>query len=113
MEHYKNVIWFHGHSHFRFNMQTKDCKYSNVDKSDGYWSVHIPSIAVPREDADRDGTTEYYEAGSEGYVIDVYKKGIHLRGRDFVKEEFLPIASYWLDTTLKTVESKSASYFGL
>ena len=28
----------------------------------------------------------------------VYPDGIHLRGRDFVKGEFLPIASYWLGT---------------
>lgn len=103
MEHYTNAIFFHGHSHFRFNLQSKDCEYANIDKSNGYWSVHIPSIAVPREDADGDGTTEYYTAGSEGYVIDVYEKGIHLRGRDFIKEEFLPIASYWLDTTLVEV----------
>lgn len=113
MEHYTNAIFFHGHSHFRFNLQTKDCEYANIDKSNGYWSVHIPSIAVPREDAEGDGTTEYYEAGSEGYVIDVYENGIHLKGRDFITEEFLPIASYWLDTTLKAVESKPASYFGI
>jgi len=36
-------------------------------------------------------------------VVDVYENGIHLRGRDFVKGEFLPIASYWLDTTVQTV----------
>lgn len=107
MKHYKNAIHFHGHSHFRFNLQTKDCEYANIDKSNGYWSVHIPSIAVPREDADGDGTTEYYNAGSEGYVIDVYENGIHLKGRDFVKGEFLPIASYWLDTTLVNIEANT------
>ncbi len=103
MEHYKNVIWFHGHSHFRFNMQSKNCTYANIDKSNGYWSVHIPSISVPREDADGDGATEYYTAGSEGYVVDVYEDHIVLCGRDFVKGEFLPIAQYCLDTTLQTI----------
>jgi Icc-related predicted phosphoesterase len=107
MEHYKNVIWFHGHSHFRFNLQSKDCTYANIDKSNGYWSVHIPSISVPREDADGDGTTEYYTAGSEGYVVDVYENHIVLRGRDFVAEEFLPIAQYCLDTTLQTIEANT------
>lgn len=24
--------------------------------------------------------------------------GVYLRGRDFVKGDFLPIASYWIDT---------------
>jgi hypothetical protein len=46
---------------------------------------------------------ETIHADSEGYVVDVYENGIHLRGRDFVKGEFLPIASYWLDTTLQTI----------
>lgn len=103
MEHYKNVIWFHGHSHFRFNLQSKECVYANIDKSDGYWSVHIPSISVPREDANGDGTTEYYTDGSEGYIVDVYENNIVLRGRDFVKGEFLPIAIYKLDTTLQII----------
>lgn len=107
MKHYKNVIWFHGHSHMRFNLQSKDCTYANIDKSSGYWSVHIPSISVPREDADGDGTTEYYTAGSEGYVVDVYANHIVLRGRDFVKGEFLPIATYCLDTTLQTIEANT------
>lgn len=107
MEHYKNVVWFHGHSHFRFNLQSKNCIYANIDKSNGYWSVHIPSISIPREDVDGDGVTEYYTSGSEGYVIDVYENGIHLRGRDFIREEFLPIASYWLDTTLQTIEANT------
>lgn len=107
MEHYKNAIWFHGHSHFRFNLQSKDCAYANIDKSNGYWSVHIPSISVPREDANGDGNAEYYTAGSEGYIVDVYSNHIVLRGRDFVKGEFLPIATYCLDTTLQTVEANT------
>jgi predicted phosphodiesterase len=107
MKHYKNVIWFHGHSHFRFNLQTKNCIYANVDKSEGYWSVHIPSLSIPREDANGDGVTEYYTAGSEGYVIEVYENGVYLRGRDFIKDEYLSIASYWLDTTLVDIPAKT------
>lgn len=102
MTHYKNVIWFHGHSHMRFSMQTR-ADYANIATDGGYRSVHIPSLAVPRDDANNDGSHETYYAGSEGYVVDVYKNGIHLRGRDFIKGEYLPIASYWLDTTLQTV----------
>lgn len=102
MTHYKNVVWFHGHSHLRFSMQKK-AAYANYSRSEGYHSVHIPSLAVPREDANNDGTYENLYAKSEGYVVDVYKSGIHLRGRDFVAGEYLPIASYWLDTTIQTV----------
>lgn len=104
VSHYKNVIWFHGHSHMKFYLQYAS-DIANIDKVFGSWSVHIPSLAVPR-DASGTGYTNIY-ADSEGYVVDVYENGIHLRGRDFVKEEFLPIASYWLDTTLVDISEKT------
>ena len=101
MRHYKNVLWFHGHSHVKFDGQLYG-DMANIDRIYGMYSLHIPSLAYPAEgDADRG----YLYAESEGYVVDVYKNGIHLRGRDFVKEEYLPIASYWLDTTLQPIEA--------
>lgn len=102
--HYKNVVWFHGHSHLKFRLQV-GCDYANVDTSEGFRSVHIPSISRPRQEdgSDDDTSPDYDDSGSEGYVVDVYDDGIHLRGRDFAKAEFLPIASYWIDTTLQTV----------
>ena len=100
MQHYKNVVLFHGHSHLRFDLQEIDDK-ANYSQAMGYRSVHIPSLAVPRDIVDETLTNVFAE--SEGYVVDVYENGIHLRGRDFVKGEFLPIASYWLDTTLQTI----------
>lgn len=96
---YPNVIFFHGHSHMRFGLQTLSATLeapANYDNYYGCHSIHIPSIAIPRDYA---SSLVTYEAGSEGYVVDVYENGIHLRGRDFVEGEFLPIASYWLDTT--------------
>lgn len=104
LRHYPNVIWYHGHSHTKFHGQEFNAM-ANIDRVFGCWSVHVPSIAVPRTDADGDFVfqTEYQD--SEGYVVDVYPDGIHLRGRDFVKGEFLPIASYWLPTPLQTVEA--------
>lgn len=103
MKHYKNVTWFHGHSHLKYALQKYGQLYANYSDTDGYRSVHIPSLAVPRYDTDGDGVGDSVYAESEGCVVDVYENGIHLRGRDFVKGEFLPIASYWLDTTLQTV----------
>ena len=97
MKQYENATWFHGHSHMRFDRQTV-ADYANLSAADGYRSVHIPSVTVLRDDANGDGAAESVYAGSEGYVVDVYPEGIHLRGRDFVKGEFLPIASYWLET---------------
>ena len=102
LSHYKNAIWFHGHSHFKFYLQTGN-DMANIDKVFGAWSVHIPSLAVPRDVSG--GAYSDIVAESEGYVVDVYESGIHLRGRDFVKGEFLPVASYWLDTTLQNVEA--------
>ena len=103
MHHYKNANHFHGHSHLKFYLQCGS-SIANIDRIFGVWSIHIPSLAVPR-DGDPSGAASRVEvyADSEGYVVDVYENGIHLRGRDFVKGEFLPIASYWLDTTLQTV----------
>lgn len=100
MAHYKNVTLFHGHSHLKFYLQEVDEK-ANYSEAFGYRSVHIPSLAVPRDIVGSALSNIY--ADSEGYVVDVYENGIHLRGRDFVKEEFLPIASYWLDTTLQNI----------
>lgn len=105
LRHYPNVVFFHGHSHLKFHMQEYS-DLANYDKKFGCHSVHIPSISVPRDTASavNPSITNIY-ADSEGYVVDVYENGIHLRGRDFVKDEFPPIASYWLDTTLQTVEA--------
>ena len=103
-EHYKNVIWFHGHSHTKFDCQ-EDCSYANYDRMFGCHSVHIPSLAVPK-----DYENDVYvgiASDSEGYVVDVYEKYIVLRGRDFVKGEFLPIAQYCIDTTLKNIEANT------
>ena len=102
LTHYKNVVFFHGHSHLKFYLQEYD-SLANYDNLRGSHSVHIPSLAAPRDDVDGDGKEDLIHADSEGYVVDVYENGIHLQGRDFVKGEFLPIASYWLDTTLQTI----------
>ena len=104
LKHYKNTLFFHGHSHTKFAMQEYDEK-ANYSEALGYRSIHIPSLSVPGDISG--GYLGYVYADSEGYVVDVYENGVHLRGRDFVKGEFLPIASYWLDTTLQTVEAGS------
>ncbi len=107
MHHYKNAHHFHGHSHLKFYLQYGS-DVANIDHLFGGWSIHSPSLAVPR-DGDPSGASSRKEvyADSEGYVVDVYESGIHLRGRDFVKSEFLPIASYWLDTTLQDIPERS------
>ena len=105
MRHYKNAHHFHGHSHLKFYLQYGS-DIANIDHIFGGWSIHIPSLAVPR-DGDPSGASSKVEvyADSEGYVVDVYENGIHLRGREFVKDEFVSVASYWLDTAIKSVEA--------
>ena len=100
MEHYTNVIWFHGHSHMKFECQ-EDTFYANYDRMYGCHSVHIPSLAVPRAYVDSQYVQMFSE--SEGYVVDMYENHMVLRGRDFVKEKFLPIATYCIDTTLVNI----------
>jgi hypothetical protein len=102
ISHYPNVIWFHGHSHTCFDSQ-EDNNIANYDNLFGCHSIHIPSLATPREyeNSAYVGKT----AESEGYVVDVYEKYIVVRGRDFVAEKFLPIANYCIDTTFTAVEA--------
>lgn len=112
MRQYSNAIFFHGHSHLKFELQALDAM-ANYDNIYGCHSVHVPSVACPR-DADDDVTPEIVdrEAGSQGYVVDVYEYGIHLRGRDFAKGEFLPIASYWLESEIMVTGAGVAAICG-
>lgn len=105
LKHYKNVIFFHGHSHTQFYLQEIDDK-ANYSNADGYRSIHIPSLSVPREEIN--GSLSYATDESEGYIVDVYDDYIILNGRDFIDNDsdghILPIATYKIDTTLQTIE---------
>ena len=107
MRHYKNAHLFHGHSHLKLPLQTKD-NLANIDKLFGGWSIHIPSLAVPRT-GDSSGVSSKKEvyAESEGYIIDVYNKHIIIRGMDFIKNEAIPLGTYCLDTELSTIEANT------
>lgn len=106
MQHYKNVIWFHGHTHITFEAQ-KDVSYANYDRMYGCHSVHIPSImAIKTLNSAGDGYNGDSSRGM-GYVVDVYDNHIVLRGHDFVRGEIVPIATYCLDTTPTEIPAKS------
>lgn len=104
MDHYENVIWFHGHTHQKFETQEL-AAMNNYDNVLGSHSVHIPSLSVPRY-ADGEVLADD-RAASEGYVVDVYENAIVLRGRDFVSGKFLPVATFCLDTTQKAIAENS------
>lgn len=108
MKHYKNTVLFHGHSHLKFALQEVD-KKANYSSAVGYRSIHIPSLAVPRDISGSSYTPIYAE--SEGYVVDVYENCIILNGRDFIDNDadghILPIATYKIDTTLQTIAANT------
>lgn len=108
LEHYKNVIYFHGHTHAMLEMQDylqglTNPLPANYDFTNGIHSIHIPSLAISRDISS--GVRVDVVATSQGYLMDVYEDHIVLKGRDFVKGEFIPIATYCLDTTIKTIEA--------
>lgn len=67
-----NVIFCHGHSHFRF--QCKNVyEHNNYYHADGEChSVHIPSCAVPREMSADSTSVNNWPEGSEGYMVKVF-----------------------------------------
>ena len=100
---YRNVIYFHGHSHETLNSQlyTESLESplpANYDYALGCHSIHIPSLAIPYDV--NSGERVLASNKSEGYLMDVYENYIVLRGYDFIKEEFIPIATYCLYTNI-------------
>jgi hypothetical protein len=94
---YKNVIYFNGHTHLAFYHQ-KYGKDANIKIADDICHrVHIPSCAKPRISSDgAEGSASVYSEGSEGYLMEVYEKGIVLKGINFETNKYLPIALYKL-----------------
>lgn len=88
-----NVILLHGHTHIPFYRQAD---YSGLNYAP-VLGVHIPSSATGRMQ-NADGGWVNNNAESWGYVVDVYANHIVLRGRDFVNEKFVPIATYCIET---------------
>ena len=103
---YKNVIYFSGHTHLEFACQKFGANANIFSNGSTCHRVHIPSCGYPRKNDKGTSSTDTYDynEGSEGYLVDVYENCIILRGRDFIKGKYLPIANYLLDTTIQTVE---------
>lgn len=113
-EHYKNAIFFHGHSHMKFESQEFDAS-ANYTEKNGFRSVHIPSCAMPRTlfqivnekgeiswDWHDDSQTDNE---SYGYIVDVYDDCIVLNGLDFASEKPVPLGVYKIDTALQAIEA--------
>ena len=106
LKHYKNVIWFHGHSHTPLEYQDGITESpANYDNYYGVHSIHVPGLARLRKKTDTGSTQD--ASGSQGYVIDVYNDYIGVKGIDFITGKIIPVANYCLSTTIKNIEANT------
>lgn len=93
MRQYDNAVLFHGHSHMKFEYQKDDIN-ANYTERNGFKSVHVPSLAKPR-DIDFDTMTSRDDGSAgQGYIVDVYEDCIVLNGWDFVNSKPIPFGTY-------------------
>lgn len=104
LKHYKNTVLFHGHSHFMFECQELD-KTANYTDVGGFRSVHIPSVSTPTYVID--GVRVGDDLKSYGYVMEVYDDCIVLNGIDFINNEYVPLGTLKIDTTLQSIEANT------
>lgn len=106
LDHYKNVIWFSGHSHIKYEYQKIWDSLNVMQYKGGARFVHVSSLTVPRDIIDG-SVSDYIYAESEGAVMDVYTNVVRVRCRNFVGEKFYGLCEYLIDTTPVTIPSKS------
>ena len=105
---YVNSVWFSGHSHWEWCLQKYQDRaniyrgYVGMLPSSG-WCVHVPSCGVPR--TSNGSSRSDVPAASEGALVEVYKDHIDLRGVELISGKLLPIATYRLDTTPRTIDA--------
>ena len=96
MKEYKNVVFFNGHSHWRYDMQELN-PHLNIANYGGEYAtmVHISSVSSPRSTmANLDDSNEHYMRNSEGMLVTVYDDCIVFTGVEFLKGELLSYATY-------------------
>lgn len=105
LNHYKNTILYHGHSHIKFECQELD-KTTNYTEKNGFPSVHVPSVGESRNVVlQEDGTYKRVSEGlcSQGYVVDVYDDCVVYNGMDFIGGEPIPTGTLKIDMPLQTI----------
>ena len=93
---YDNVILFHGHSHMKFQSQEFDT-CANYTEKNGFKSVHIPSLGVPRDVDTVNKVSVNDNRASQGYIVDVYDDCIVLNGMDLINQECVPMGTYQIN----------------
>lgn len=100
LDHYKNTVLLHGHSHTKFACQALD-ESANYTEKNGFKSVHIPSCGHPRDIANNQTVNDY--DASEGYLVDVYDDYVVFNGMDFINRQPIPLGVFKIDTTFTNV----------
>ncbi len=96
---YDNVVFFSGHSHWAYHMQSLNEHLNVADYDEGGATyVHVSSVSSPRT---TDGFQILWSGNdpgmSEGYLAEVYEDHILLYGCDFVNGELLAYALYQIN----------------
>ncbi len=91
---YPQVVYFTGHTHFA--LTDPDTRY-NVDTREGRGADIICDGSISYL---ADGTWEQID-GAQFLFVEVYEKGIMVRGWDIDKEAWIPEAIFAIDTTSK------------
>ena len=97
MRQYPNAVLFHGHSHMKFQNQVYDVN-ANYTERNGFKSVHVPSLAIPRDINFDTMHSADDKTASQGYIVDVYDDCIMLTGMDFVGDVPVPLGVYKIET---------------
>ena len=117
---YPRAIWFSGHSHWKWYLQSGEPKAnvwptSNAGRTTA-WCVHIPSCASPIDSSvcnpSLSSTRVSMPGQSEGAIVDVYEDHVDIRAIEFKGADdadyvtrYLPIAQYRLYTVPGAAES--------
>jgi len=96
---HKNVIFFNGHSHWAYSMQSYNPRL-NITDYDGTTAtmVHVSSVAAPRTSDIRSiAIVSNPGTMSEGLIVKVYPDHVVTSGVDFINGELLAYAYFSID----------------
>ena len=92
-----NLIFCHGHSHFRFKCQEVYAQ-NNYSHADGEChSVHIPSCAVPRNMSASSTSVTNWPEGSEGYMVKVFADRVEFHAVQLSAYRYLTTYNFTID----------------
>lgn len=130
---YEGVIWMHGHTHFKYELQGENMTINSyTPESEGYFDnanvscvnnvfdIHISSGAYPRT-PNADGTRSDHRKESQGLLMEVYRDHLIIKGiafktqvseNEFLYNKTVPVAMYRINfiTNKKLVTNQIIEY---